>query len=123
MSLPLADQQWIVVAADEVQEQLARSPLELEPKRVEVFTETDAFDEEAWRLRLYLPRPVGRTWGSRASLDTRRAAVDAFDMFAARTHHALPGRTLALVTTDEAPEADIAEPEGPASREERELAE
>ena len=60
MSLPLADQQWIVVAADEVQEQLARSPLELKPKRVEVFTETDAFDEEAWRLRLYLPRPQFR---------------------------------------------------------------
>lgn len=85
----------------------------IEPRRVEVTEETDALGDDAWRLLLMLPAPSEETWDRTAVFKLRRAAIDAFDASAAQDGRSLPGRTIAFVTTDDAPEEDTAPEDEP----------
>lgn len=91
----------------------AAKKLTIRPKRVEVRQDIDALGDEALRVLLVLPAPVGETWDRDAVFKIRRAAIDALDALVAEKGQTLPGRTLAMVTTDEANEADVAPEESP----------
>lgn len=104
---------WTDDVAPQVLARLDGEGLRVKPKSVQVMMVTDAFDDEAWRVLLVLPRPSGETWDRDAVFEARRAAISAFDELAAAGGRELPGRTIALVTTDEADDADIATEDEP----------
>ena len=106
---------WTDEAGRHVLERLLSEELPVKPKRVEITAATDAFEDEAWRVLLILPAPSGEseTWDREAVFKARRAAVGVLDELAAADGHVLPGRTVALVTTDEASESDTAPEDEP----------
>lgn len=95
-------------------------PSALRPKRIEVARFVDGLGEEAWQLTLILPRPKGETWDRQAVFETRMRVTGLFDQLVVGTARELPGRTLAVVTTDEAQEIDVAEEGVPEEGEEPE---
>lgn len=101
-------QNWIDDVATAVQARLTQTDLPLKPKRVEITDATDMLGDEAWRLLLVLPKPDGPTWERDSVYRLRRRAIEYFDEAADSAHRALPGLTIAFVTTDEADEEDIA---------------
>lgn len=107
--------QWADEVAKRVLGRLRDEALPIEPKRIEITVVTDALDDEAWRLLLVLPAPSPseETWDREAVFRARRAAVSVFDDFAVEDGEQLPGRTVALVTTDEADELDAASVDEP----------
>lgn len=107
--------QWADEVAERVLGRLRDEALPIEPKRIEITVVTDALDDEAWRLLLVLPAPLPsqETWDREAVFRARRAAVSVFDDFAAEDDEQLPGRTVALVTTDDADELDTAPDDEP----------
>lgn len=96
--------QWADEVAGRVLGRLSDEALPIEPKRIEITVVTDALDDEARRLLLVLPAPSPseETRDREAVFKARRAAVSVFDDFAAEDDEQLPGRTVALVTTDDA---------------------
>lgn len=104
----------MVRASDRALEGLLKDPdVVLKPNEIGVTEVIDLIDEEAWRLKLVLPRPEGDTWDREQVYLARRAATDLFDQLAYEEGRELAGSTLASVTTDEADESDIAEDEDP----------
>jgi hypothetical protein len=73
----------------------------------------DGLGEDAWQLVLMLPKPTGPTWDVDEVFTVRRAAIKEFDALVAGEPPEKPGQTLAVVTTDEADEIDIAAEEVP----------
>lgn len=108
---------WTDEVAERVLGRLLAARLAITPKRVQVTEDTDAFGDDAWRVLLVLPAPAGETWDRTAVFSARRAAVAAFDSVAAEDGRTLPGRTIAMITTDEADPADTAPAESPAAGE------
>lgn len=96
-----------------VHTKLADDYLALKPKAVAARPVIDGLGEDAWQLVLTLPKPIGPTWDVEEVFDVRRAAIEAFDDLLAGENLERPGQTLAVVTTDEADEADIAAEELP----------
>lgn len=104
-------------ATKKVTRALDRSDIALKPKAVELYEVSDALDEDAWRIKLILPAPEGRTWERSSVFALRRKATDVFDEFALKHDIDLPGATIAIVTTDEARLEDIAQDDAEADPE------
>lgn len=105
-----------ITQADQPPAQLAEldrivgdSSLELLPKRISAARFVDQLGEEAWLLTLILPRPTADTWDREAVFTSRLFITREFDRLIAGTALELPGQTLAVVTTDEAREDDVAQ--------------
>ncbi len=96
-----------------VSDDLSKANLALSPKKIAARPFVDGLGEDAWEVLLILPKPQGETWDRTAVFDARMAAVAAFDRLVDGTTLELPGRTLAMVTTDEAAEEDVAPEDDP----------
>lgn len=87
----------------------SNTKLALHPTRVSVYTLVDALDQEAWRILLVLPFPTTTyRWEQPDVYATRRAAIDGWEALIRETELELPGQTLALISTDDAPQSEIA---------------
>ncbi len=104
---------WTDAVAEQLLQQLTATEPPLRPKQIHIHEVTDTLGEDAWRLVLVLPAPTGQTWDRESVYQTRRMSVELFDELAAAEDHDLPGSTVASVTTDEAPESDIAPEDEP----------
>lgn len=104
---------WTDAVAERLRDRLGEGDLRLHPKQVRIHEETDPFGEAAWRLVLILPAPDGQTWDREDVFRIRRKSVEIFDELATADERGLPGATIASVTTDEAPESDIAPEDEP----------
>ncbi len=96
-----------------VSDGLTTSGMAIIPKRMLAETYTDGLGDDAWRLILVLPRPSSREWDMESVFRLRRTATRQFDQLIEGTSLVLPGRTLAVVTTDEAEPDDVAVEEVP----------
>lgn len=105
--------QWTDDVAGRVLERLLAEDLPIQPKQVQITEHTDALGDDAWRVLLVLPAPAGETWDREAVFAARRAAISALESFAEDEGRALPGDTIAFVTTDEATDQDTATEDEP----------
>lgn len=109
-----APQGWSDEVAQQVLERVkAVGDTVLVPKAIQLEAVVDALDEEAWRVVLVLPRPEGATWDRDDVFAARMVATTVFDEIVEQEGRQLPGLTLAIVTTDEAAEDDIAAEDAP----------
>lgn len=115
--MTFAIDQWAESAGAKVKDVLTGRKRALTVQRVVPYVDTDSFGEDAWRLLLLLPRPEGETWKRDHVFELRRIAVDAFDELALAAGRTLEGRTVALVSTDDALDEDVAPRDVPASGE------